>query len=144
MALNFNKYIQKANVFINEVAIELGYPEDKDGAIRVLRAVLHALRNKIPPQESLQLIAELPMLIKAVYVDGWTMREEPRKIRHLADFLESVRKEDGAAGQYDFGGDYTTEIAIKAVFRVLKRHVSAGEITDISKTLPAEIRALMA
>lgn len=110
--------------------------------IRVLKAVLHALRNKIPPQESLQLIAQFPMLIKAIYGDGWTMREKPRKIRHLAGFLETVRKEAGAAGQYDFGGDDTTEIAVKAVFRVLKKHVSAGEIIDIYKILPAEIRAL--
>jgi len=34
----------------------MGDPEDKDGAVRVLKAVLHALRNKIPPSTNTQLL----------------------------------------------------------------------------------------
>lgn len=143
MPLKFNMYAQKASLYVKEVAEELGYPEDKEMALRVLRAVFRTLRNKIPPQESLELIAQLPMLIKALYVDGWTMREEPRKIRHLEHFLDEVRKQGGATGEYDFGDDFDAEISVKAVFRVLRNHVSEGEMEDITKTLPAELRPLL-
>ncbi|TNE60409.1 MAG: DUF2267 domain-containing protein [Bacteroidetes bacterium] len=144
MALNFNKYIQDGEHFVNEVAKILGKPEDKAKGGRVLRAVLHALRNRITPNESLQMIAQLPMLIKAIYVDGWRFSNEARELRHLGDFIEAVREAGGRATLNDFVTDYETEVAIRAVFRVLRNYVSEGEIADILATLPAELKPLMA
>ena len=143
MKPNFEKFTQKGQAFINEVAVELGIPDEKGTAYRILRSVLHALRNKIPPQESLQLVAQLPMFIKAVYVDGWQLTKKGNKIRHLDDFLQAVKNEDGTTGEYDFRTSLEIEEAVKCVFTVLKRHVSEGEINDVIKTLPMEIRPLM-
>lgn len=144
MALNFNKYVQKAEEFINEVAFELGDPDDKAKAARIMRAVLHAFRNRVPPAESLQLISQLPMLIKAIYVDGWKISNEGRRMRHLTDFIEAVRENDGIENNYDFVTDYEVKVAIEVVFRVLKNHVSEGEIHDIIAVLPGELKSVMA
>lgn len=142
MALNFNKYIQDGELFIREVAKELGAPDDMAKAGRILRAVLHAFRTRISPVESLQLIAQLPMLIKAVYVDGWKMTNEARELRHLGDFIEAVREAGGRGVINDFVTDYEVEQAIRAVFTVVRSHVSEGEIRDILATLPVELRPL--
>ncbi len=144
MALNFNKYVQKAEAFINEVAVEIGDPDDKVRAARILRAVLHAFRDRVTPVESLQLISQLPMLIKAIYVDGWKISNEGRHMRHLIDFIEAVRESDGIDNNYDFVTDYEVKEAIQAVFRVIKNHVSEGEIHDIIAVLPAELKSVMA
>ena len=143
MALNFNKYINDGEHFVNEVAKALGQPQDKVKAGHVLRAVLHTLRNRLTPNESLQLIAQLPMLIKAVYVDGWRITNEARELRHLGDFIEAVREAGGSATRNDFVTDYETEAAIRAVFRVIRQFVSDGEIADILATLPAELKPLL-
>ncbi|MCF8245855.1 MAG: DUF2267 domain-containing protein [Saprospiraceae bacterium] len=144
MALNFNKYVQKAEAFINDVAFEIGDPDDKVRAARIMRAVLHAFRDRVTPVESLQLISQLPMLIKAIYVDGWKIKHETNRIRHLNDFIEAVRENDGIENNYDFVTDYEVKEAIQAVFRVLKNHVSEGEIHDIIAVLPAELKSVMA
>lgn len=144
MAHNFNKYVQKAEEFVNEVATEIGDPDDKVRAARILRAVLHAFRNRVTPVESLQLISQLPMLIKAIYVDGWKISNEGRRMRHLNDFIEAVREADGIDNNYDFVTDYEVKEAIQAVFKVIKNHVSEGEIQDIISVLPAELKSLMA
>jgi uncharacterized protein (DUF2267 family) len=143
MALKFNKYVHDAEAFIKEVAQEMGAPIDMDKAERILRAVLHAFRNRLTPNESLQLIAQLPMLIKAIYVDGWRISNEAKNLRTLGDFIEAVREEGGRATLNDFVTDREVENAIRAVFKVLKTHVSAGEIRDIVATLPGELRPLL-
>lgn len=142
MTPNFNKYAQKSNLFLKEVANELQMPEDPGRALRILRAVLHGLRDRIPPQESLQMISQLPMYIKAIYVEGWKWAPNNNSIRHIDDFVQAVKVHDGISGDYDFEDPEHTEEYIKAVFRVLQRHVSEGEIADVVATLPTELRPL--
>lgn len=143
MALNFNKYLMDGEQFVKEVATELGTPWDTAKGGRILRAVLHAFRDRVPPRESLQLIAQLPMLIKAIYVDGWRMKDESRQLRHLGDFIEAVREAGGKATFEDFTTDYEVQHAIHAVFKVLKNHVTEGEMKDVLATMPVELRPLL-
>lgn len=143
MALNFNKYIQDGEQFVREVAAATKDPSDIAKAGRILRAVLHAFRNRLTPSESLQLVAQLPMLIKAIYVDGWRMSNDIKYLRHWGDFIEAVREEGGPATRNDFVTDREVEHAIHAVFKVIKARVSEGEISDIVATLPEELRPLL-
>lgn len=143
MALNFNQYAHDAEQFVKEVAVASGKPDDVAQAGRMLRAVLHAFRNRLTPPESLQLISQFPMLIKAIYVDGWRISDEAKRLRHWGDFIEAVREEGGRATLHDFVSDREVEHAIHAVFKVIKYHVSAGEIRDIMATLPEELRPLL-
>jgi uncharacterized protein (DUF2267 family) len=143
MSTNFNKYIQDGEQFIREVAIATGTPTDIAKGGRFLRAVLHAFRRLLPPTASLNLISQFPMLMKAIYVDGWKISKEEIHIRHLGDFIESVREEGGPATKSHFTTDYEVEQAIHAVFSVLKKHVSEGEINDVLATLPDELRRFL-
>jgi uncharacterized protein (DUF2267 family) len=141
--LNFNKYVHEGEQFVRAVATEMGVPWDTIKAVRILRAVLHALRNRLTVATSLQLISQLPMLIKAIYVDGWRSTGSANPVRHLGDFIELVREEGGVGLSNDFVTDYEVTQAIRAVFSVLKQHVSEGEIKDVLATLPSELKNLM-
>jgi uncharacterized protein (DUF2267 family) len=142
--MNFQKYAQTGEAFLNEVARELGYPQDTKKAGRVLRSTLHVLRDQSTPEESMQLISQLPMFIKAVYVDGWNPGKQGKRVRRLSDFTARVKVVDGDSGNEDFTSEGQTLGAVQAVFRVLKAHVSSGEIEDVRRTLPEELRALLA
>jgi len=144
MAYNFDKHVQKGNEFLNEVACELGIPDNKGKAMRILKAVLHTLRDKISPEESLQLIAQLPLFIKAIYVDGWRISGKHEKMRKMEDFLEAVISRGGVAGDDDFQDIHQTESAVRDVFHILKQQVSEGEIIDIIKIMPLDLRQLWA
>ncbi len=141
--MNFEKYVAKGNAFLKELAEELGTPGDKDRAGRVLRAVLHALRKRLTPEEYLDLVAQLPMCIKAIAVDGWHISESPDKsIKHIDDLIHAVMEEDGRTAPRDFGNEEQAKEAIKAVIRVIKRHVSQGEIEDVEAELPKHLKEL--
>lgn len=140
--VNFDQYAIKGNIFLQEIAEELGDPQDKAKAGRILRAVLHALRNIIPLEESFQLIAQLPIAIKGLYVEGWTLKKMGQRIRHIEEFAQEVYQEGGAASPSDFPDLEETKKGIMAVIRVLRKHISPGEIEDIRATMAKGLKVL--
>jgi uncharacterized protein (DUF2267 family) len=141
MSFNFEKYASKGNEFVNSIAEDLTVSKEKSG--RIIRAVFHALRNRISHEESFQLIAQLPMALKGAYVDGWKFDKHIYRINHLADFLDEIRKEDGELASYDFGNDTKAKHAVVTVFKALGRFVSEGEMEDIMATLPKELKTFI-
>ena len=141
MVLDFEKYATKGNEFVRLVSMELEVPRDTAG--RITRAVLHALRNRITNQESFQLMAQLPMAMKSIYVDGWKFSREHVRLRHVAELLDEVRLEDGKSSGYDFGNNVKALKAVRAVFSSLSAFVSPGELKDLLGTLPHEIRDVL-
>ena len=139
--MNFEKYVQNSNIFLRDLAQELGDPEDRARAGRVLRSVLRAFRNRLTHEESMHLLAQLPMCIKALYVDGWKLSRSPQKIKHVDEFIKEVMKQDARRAQKDFKNEEDAAEATRAVFRVIKRHVSDGEAQDIEAELPRQLKA---
>ena len=140
MALRFEEYAAKGRAFVEEVAVELN-TTDQDQAGRILRSVLRALRNRLTVEESFQFISQLPMAIKGVYVDGWQVKLNPAKLKHIEDFRSEVIHEDEHAALKDFAKEGSVDEAIKSVFVVLGRHISPGEIEHVLNALPAALRA---
>jgi hypothetical protein len=71
MATRSEEYVFKANEFVRLVAKQLKKPDDIGYASQVTLSALNKLRDSLSPEESLHLIAQLPLYIKAAYVDGW-------------------------------------------------------------------------
>lgn len=138
---HFEKHLEKANVFMNFISENLGI-SDKDKVNRIFRSVIHALRDSISFEESLQLIAQLPFILKAVYVENWSAKNKGRKVKHLDDFIEKVMKNDKKNSDNDFYDFIEAERACKIIFNALYDFTSEGEMNDIKSTLPEEIRSL--
>lgn len=141
MALNFNQFAQEANTFMKMYAKELDLGDDTEKAGRILSSVLHGLREVISTEESLQMIAQFPMFLKAVYVNGWTSKKKG-KVKGIADFIALVREFDGNSGDYDFKNDEIAENYISSTFLVLRQYISTGEMEDLRGMLPKELKSL--
>lgn len=144
MAMNFNQYAAEGNAFLKDYAREMDLEEDPARAARILTAILHALRELLTPEESVQMIAQLPMFLKAVYVNGWSLKKQKQKVKKLHEFITLVRALDGAAGDVDF--DYSDEVAeqyIDATLVYLRKYVSEGEMQDIRGILPKDLKSLI-
>lgn len=127
--------VQSANLWVNELDGRVGW-DDKARAWRLLRAALHAIRDHLSPDEAAQLGAQLPTLIRGLYYEGWKPAKTPVKERSRAGFVDRVQAQLASEPMAD------AEIAIRAVFWLLDRHVSEGEMTDVRGTFKAEIRAI--
>ena len=131
----FDATVHKTNSWLKELMQEL-HREDRRKAYLALRATLHALRDRLTVEEVAQLGAQLPMLIRGFYYEGWDPTGKPLKIRDKEEFLGLVAEE--------FRTDDTLnpELIARAVFKVLSDRVTAGEIEDVKHVMPAEIREL--
>ena len=131
----FAETIEKTGRWIDDVMTEAGTADARQ-AYSVLRAVLHVLRDRLSVDEAVNLGAQLPVLVRGFYYDGWRPEGRPAKYRHKAEFLHRV------AEAYPGLPMVEQESAVEAVFRVLSRHVTAGEIRHVREQLPAEVRDL--
>jgi uncharacterized protein (DUF2267 family) len=132
----FETTVRKTNKWLEELMQIMGLKKDKHKAYSALRAVLHALRDRLTVEEVAQFGAQLPMLIRGFYYEGWDPTAKPLKLRHKEEFLTRMQQE--------FHGDDNkdAERVARAVFALLANRVSEGEIEDIKATLPTEIREL--
>jgi uncharacterized protein (DUF2267 family) len=87
-------------------------------------------------EEVAQLGAQLPILIRGIYYEGWDPTGTPLKLRHKEEFLARIAQELEGSGAAD------SESVARAVFGVLAARVTSGEIEDVKHVLPAEVRQL--
>lgn len=139
--MKYEQYAHEARKFVKEIASELGDPNNTDQAERIMMSVMHALRDLLTPEESLHLIAQLPMLLKAIYVNGWHLGPRER-VKSMDEFIESLMLKNPGAAAQDFGNDEKAIERTKAVFTVLRNHLAIGEVKDIVSQLPPELAEL--
>ncbi len=142
MGLNFNQFAKEANTFLKEYAVTLNLRDDTDKAGRILTSILHGLREVISTEESLQLIAQFPMFLKAIYVNGWSSKAKI-KVKSLEDFIDVIRDFNGVTSVVDFESDEIAENYIKSTFIILRKYISLGELEDIRTVLPKDLKFLI-
>jgi uncharacterized protein (DUF2267 family) len=131
----FDTTIHKTNSWLHDLMRELDL-QQRHEAYHVLRVTLHALRDRLTVEETAQLAAQLPMLIRGFYYEGWDPTAKPEKVRHLEQFVRRMEQE--------YRGDRRLDLlqAARAVFRVMSARLTPGEVDDVKHVLPTEIRDL--
>ena len=130
----FDKTLQTTNIWLKEIGEDIG--PDRQRCYHALRAVLASLRDRLSVDEAAHFAAQLPTLIRGVYYDGYEPAGKPERIRTRDDFLAKV--DERLEGIRPIGADDAT----RAVFKVLGRHVTKGELDEVKRSLPDEIRLL--
>lgn len=136
----FDTTVQKTNSWLKDLIQVLNWPDDRHRAYSALRATLHALRDRLRVEEVAQLGAQLPMLIRGVYYEGWDPTHKPLRVRHKEQFLDSIALQLGGDGRFD--DHVALERIARGVFTVLALRISSGEIEDVKHVVPDEIRSL--
>ena len=114
----FDRTVHKTNSWLNKLMEVLGW-QDKHRAYLALRVTLHALRDRLTVEEVAQLGAQLPMLIRGFYYEGWDPTGKPLRVRQKEQFLAQIEQQ--------FKGD---------------DRIDPERVEDVKHVLPAEIRDL--
>jgi uncharacterized protein (DUF2267 family) len=125
--------VQLTHIWINELDERLGW-NDKPRSYRLLKAVLHALRDRLQLNEAADLAAQLPTLLRGAYYEQWRPGALPVKHRSKADFLAEI----GVSFKVDPLAQPSQ--AVMAVFELLSQKISRGEIEDVQHALPEDLR----
>ncbi len=126
--------VQQTQEWLKELR-DNGDLADEAQAYSVLRAVLHQLRDRLTMQEALDLGAQLPLIVRGIYFEGWRPSHTPEKMRTREKFLDGVVLKL-------LPHQIPPEPAVRDVFTLLAHHCDPGEIGDVIEQLPKEIKAL--
>lgn len=132
----FDASLQKAQVWVNDLMSELGWEQRPQKACLALRTALHALRDRLTVEEAVHLGAQLPILIRGVYYEGWKLAGKPVKERHKTEFLDHIATTCRDDDTVD------PEKVMRAVLKVLARHISEGESENVKHLLPKTLQEL--
>jgi uncharacterized protein (DUF2267 family) len=123
--------IQRTNAWLNELMLELNWT-DRRRTYVTFRCVLHAFRDHLSVEDAVYVGEQLPMLIRGFYFERWDVSGKPLTLRSRDDFfsyLAAVLTRDGQNGA-------DAAMVTRAVFRLLDRKATDGEIGDIQHVMP--------
>ena len=132
----FDTTTQKTMLWLKEIDEEVGWQEkERHHAYQALRACLHQVRDRLSLDEMAHLGAQLPLLIRGAYYEGWDP-SAPRPGRSADDFINGLIQEASWQPDYDY------EAIARACLTVLSRHIDAGMVRHMRGVMPHEIRDL--
>jgi uncharacterized protein (DUF2267 family) len=133
----FDKTIDKTNRVLKEIEHAHGWSkEQRNMSYDALRAVLHALRDRLTVDECAHLAAQLPLLVRGVYYEGWDPSRVPVKMDRER-FLQSVRR------GFPYEADGGMERLVSTVLQALRHYVTEGEWEDIKSSISRDLRPLI-
>lgn len=133
----FNSTVLKTNKILKEIEQAYGWPKERRNmSYAALRAVLHALRDRLFVQESAHFAAQLPMLVRGIYYHSWDPSQVPVKM-HREEFLQRVQRE------FPFEAVGGVERLVQTVLHALRRYVAEGEWEIIQAIMPKDIASLL-
>lgn len=125
--------IQSCEIWLRDME-ERPQISDEDVQV-ILRAVLHTLRDRLPPEDSQHLSAHLPVLVRTIYVDGWS----PAKTARPADseeFYERMRERLAGAC-----ADIEDRNLSRYVFCLLNHYIPPHQAERVRRHLPQDLQA---
>ena len=129
----FDKTVQESNLWLKGVMERLN-TYDRHHGYSTLRAVLHALRDRIGPENAAHLGAQLPMLLRGLFYEGWDPTGKPTKERHENAFLAHIARELPRATNSEI------EAGACAVLDVLSKHIDRGAAVKLAAIIPQDLR----
>lgn len=125
----------KTSEWVSELDEIYGW-NDKQNSYQAFRAVLHTIRDRLTGEESAQLAAQLPLVIKGMYFDGWSPARKQEKWRSRDEFFQRLMSEYGGSEEL------SPQQMARGTFEMLNRHVSHGELAEVKSMLPKDVRNL--
>jgi uncharacterized protein (DUF2267 family) len=132
---SFDHALQDANTWLKIIAETLHLGETRH-AYSALRAVLHALRDRMTPERATHFSAQLPMLIRGLYFEGWRLAGKPTDVHNIDVFCDQVARE--LPPRFPLDALSTT----RGVLAFLATRLEAGEIAKVIDQTPPSMRAL--
>lgn len=127
--------LQQTQEWLKELRDTAGLADETE-ALSVFRVVLHQLRDRLTVDEAVQLAAQLPVIFRGIYYEGWVPARVPDKeVRTRQQFLDKTVMEL-------LPRRLPPEPMVKSVFAILAHHLDPGEISDVISQQPDSLKEL--
>src|SRR5690606_17272822 len=91
MIREFERYVERGQAFIQAFAAAIG-EENLSKASEVLERVFAAMRQHLPFNESVNVMECLPMAIRGLYMDRWTLGSPTQRLTTTDSFIREIAR----------------------------------------------------
>ena len=126
--------LHTTDLWLRDLMEDLGW-QDRGRAYRALQVVLHALRDRLPVEAVAALGAQLPLLVRGIYYEGWRPGGKPLREIEKEDFFATSRQPSKTTQR-------SMRSASPGPSSSPEEVCASGEIRDEGLVLPPEILAL--
>lgn len=134
---SFNTTVDKTNRVLNQIEEKCGWTKDqRNRSYAAVRAVLHAIRDRLTVDECAQFAAQLPLLLRGVFYDGWNPSSVPIKADKEAFFDRVLR-------EFPFELDCDVEELTHTVVETLKQYVTEGEWDHVRTSMGRKLASVV-
>ncbi|WP_164855879.1 DUF2267 domain-containing protein [Lujinxingia sediminis] len=135
---NLDRAINTLHIWLSALEDELRF-EDRAQTYRALEATLCSLRDQLTIEQSAHLSAQLPLIVRGAFFNGWQPSRVPVNDRSLEGFLDHVRQ----GLEHGPGSEKVDPLRVtRAVFGVLQEFIAPGLIEKIRGGLHGSIAAV--
>ena len=133
----FSTTLDKTNHVLKTIEQSYGWPKERrEQSYNALRAVLHAMRDRLTVEEATDFAAQLPMLIRGIFYEGWNPSKVPVKMDR-EEFLARVKQ------NFPYEVEGGMDRLVRTVLNALKEYVTEGELADIRSNMPKNLASLV-
>ncbi|PIQ78471.1 hypothetical protein COV82_00770 [Candidatus Peregrinibacteria bacterium CG11_big_fil_rev_8_21_14_0_20_46_8] len=125
---------QKTLDLFHAIERKTGWKENHEVTYKALRAVLHALRDRMIPDEAVQFGSQLPLIVRGMYYEGWKPSKTPQKMSK-DEFIQRIQGETYIAQP-------NPEEMVKHILEGIDEFMAPGTVEKIKNTLPKDFWVL--
>src|SRR5579884_2248455 len=133
----FDAAVERTVDWLRDLMRELNWSDYRKSYV-ALRFVLQGLRDHLPVEEAVRFGNQLPTLIRGFYFEEWDLRGKPLPWTSREDLLAGICTYFEGTEQ----SGTSAEAIVRAVFRLLERKATDGEIEHLDGFLPPDLREL--
>ncbi len=132
----FDKTFQKTNKILTGIEEEFDWDDRREQSYTALRTVLHTLRDRLPVNQATNFVAQLPMLTKGIYFDGWDPANVPIKMDQK-EFINNVQE------NFPYSIDTSISKFIQVVLDKVLEETDPNIKESLKESLPPEINEFL-
>jgi uncharacterized protein (DUF2267 family) len=130
----FQETLQSSAAWIRQIAEATDLDDHR--AYNLLCATLWTLRDGLLPNDAVHLAAQLPVLIRGLFYEGWRLADVPLRLQDRGELMRIIAMRHRTRPPRDL------EAAVRAVLCVLSRNIDFGETFAVLRAVPDELRDL--
>ena len=134
---SFDRAVQTTILWLNDIEEEMDARNEKDRAYRATKAVLHAIRDRLPYETLFHFAANLPMIMKGMLFDGYEPKNKPIRVRSVEDFFDVIQENYDAQNREMINADFALQAVVNVFFRRM-----GPEMHKVAANMPEKIAPL--
>jgi|GEM_PF-6337895 len=136
-------YYNKIHPDVVSLVEELHWERDPEKGVRVLRTVLHSLRDMLKLDDAIAVLMLLPHSMKALFIENWNTADLPCVPPETASYVDVVRKKAGKLAFCDFPTAAETEKSVQYIFNCIREQLTPEQVRELQRYIPSLVRPFL-